>query len=97
MRLLLLLMTGCSAKAPPPEQSGAQVFQMACARCHGPRGAGDGPLGQKLGVADLRTSTLDHAGTRALVMLGRGSMPPHEGRLSPAQIDTVSEYASTLR
>ena len=69
---------------------------MACARCHGPKGAGDGPRAAQLGtVPSLRTS-LDIKAVRWVVTNGRGEMPAHADRLSPADIDAVSQYVAGL-
>jgi mono/diheme cytochrome c family protein len=87
--------TDVVSEARPPD--GAQVFVMACARCHGPEGRGDGPLALKLGpVPDLNDADLrhryDHRALGELVRFGRGKMPPHRDRLSPSEIEAVLTY-----
>lgn len=93
---LLLLACGDRPTAPPAPMTGKEVFAMACARCHGVRGAGDGPKAARLGPMPSLERPLDRAAIHAVVVNGRGLMPPHAGRLSPEQIDRVVEYVGTL-
>ena len=84
------------ATAPPPPD-GAAVFEMACSRCHGPTGAGDGPLAAKFGpVPHLNEPTLPERYARpaleAFVRDGRGKMPPHEARLTADEISAVAGF-----
>ena len=57
-----LLLAGCQSVDPTPAYDGAQLFQGYCAACHGPVGAGDGPMAPHLtrGVPDLRTLSQRH-------------------------------------
>lgn len=59
---LLVLLTGCQGVEPEPAYDGAHLFQGYCAACHGPVGAGDGPMAPHLatGVPDLRTLAQRH-------------------------------------
>lgn len=96
--LLLLCTAGCSRGGPAAPPDGAQVFAAACARCHGPTGRGDGQLAQSVGgVPDLRTSTADADTVRRVVVEGRGTMPPHRGRLPAEHIEVVVPYVLQLR
>lgn len=99
---VLLTGVGCSrpadegAASVPATGEGAQVFAMACARCHGPKGAGDGPMAARLGyVPDLR-KPLDRALVVDLVKRGRGAMPSHADRLSATQIEAVADHVGHL-
>lgn len=88
-----------AASAAPVAPDGAAVYAMACTRCHGPVGAGDGELGARLGVPTLRTprvAGLAEAELTALIRDGRGAMPPHGNRLSPAEIAAVGAHARRL-
>lgn len=78
------------------KQSGKQVYAMACARCHGPRGAGDGPKTSRIGPVPSLERKLDPAAVRQVVLEGRGQMPPHAKRLSAAQIDAVVKHVATF-
>ncbi|MEZ4435549.1 MAG: cytochrome c [bacterium] len=85
--------------APPAAPDGAAVYAMACARCHGPDGAGDGELAARLGVPTLRTprvAAMPAAEMAALVRDGRGAMPPHGNRLPAAEIDAVVQHVRAL-
>jgi mono/diheme cytochrome c family protein len=50
------LATGCRTTEQVPEYDGSALYQGYCAGCHGPSGAGDGPVSQSLavGMQDLR-------------------------------------------
>lgn len=78
------------------EDAGAAAYALACARCHGPGGAGDGPLAARLGyVPDLRRPLAPEQVT-AVVTHGRGAMPGHADRLSPEQIAAVVAHVGRL-
>ena len=99
---LPLVAFGCTGSvgenAPPPD--GAAVFQMACVRCHGPEGHGDGPLAATFGpVPDLaalsapdQRARYPRAELEALVRAGRGKMPAHQGRLGAAELNAVLDH-----
>ncbi|MCB9549262.1 MAG: cytochrome c [Myxococcales bacterium] len=91
-----LALTGCGDARTPEPPSGAAIFRQACARCHGPTGAGDGPEAARLGGAPALGALRDAAQIRAIVTHGRGAMPAHDQRLSPAQIDLVVAHVLTL-
>lgn len=83
--------------APPAPPDGRALFDMACRRCHGVEGRGDGPLAATFGpVPDLNAPDLaaryPRADLEALVRAGRGKMPPHEGRLMPAELSAVLDH-----
>jgi mono/diheme cytochrome c family protein len=87
--------SGDAASAPPP--NGQALFDMACRRCHGAEGRGDGPLAATFGpVPDLNAADLGARYTRAeleaLVRAGRGKMPAHEGRLMAAELSAVIDH-----
>lgn len=88
-----------AAPVAPAAPDGAAVYAMACARCHGAEGAGDGALGARLGVPTLRTprvAALPAAEMAALIRDGRGAMPPHGNRLAAAEIEAVVEHVRRL-
>jgi mono/diheme cytochrome c family protein len=86
---------GEATPAPPPD--GQAVFEMACRRCHGAEGRGDGPLAPTFGpVPDLNAADLGARYTRAeleaLVRAGRGKMPAHQGRLMAEELTAVIDH-----
>ncbi len=104
--LLALGAAGCSGErdpnAPRPSAAdpGEQVFAMACARCHAADGAGDGELAGRLGpippLKSPRVAAMTPAELTGLIRAGRGAMPPHDKRLTPAQIDAVAAHVRRL-
>jgi mono/diheme cytochrome c family protein len=48
--------TGCQALQPTPQYDARNLYMGYCASCHGPEGAGDGPVAPYLqvGMRDLR-------------------------------------------
>lgn len=103
MRLLVLaVLTACSsspkeeAASPPPAADGAQVYAMACARCHGAKGLGDGERAAVIGVIPKLNRALPTDYVRVIVTEGKGAMPPHKDRLSKADIDAVVQYVQQL-
>lgn len=91
--------TGGSA-APEPPPDGAALFQMACARCHGPAGRGDGPLAARDGpIPDLNARDLGDRYARRdleeLVRYGRGKMPGHRERLGAVELSVVLDHVES--
>jgi mono/diheme cytochrome c family protein len=68
--------------SPPP--SGADVFAESCGVCHGASGG------------DLVGHSLTDAELASFISRGIGSMPGFASRLSPAQLDAVVAYLSSL-
>ena len=96
--LLSLAVSGCGKQADADIGS---VFRLRCANCHGPTGAGDGPLAAKLGarprnLADpqwqlTRTDEqLARVITNGGMIEGRSDlMPPHPD-LAPRVVELVA-------
>ncbi len=80
---------------------GATVYSYSCAKCHGPKGAGDGGYRHEGRLVrppsflalDWRFAE-DRAGLRAAIHGGSEGRMPHWGRagLTPRDIDAVAEY-----
>jgi len=66
------------------EAKGDTLYQDFCATCHGPGGAGDGPVGRKLGALPL-TSPRARAYTDgyiySIIRYGRGLMPRYGDKI----------------
>lgn len=88
--------------SPDPVAAGRQVYQRACAECHGPRGEGR--------ANELRAPALDDTGhawhhpdqqihnwiRNGKLALTGGGMPPLGEELSDDEIDAVIAYLHTL-
>jgi high-affinity iron transporter len=93
------------APATPPSRSrGAELFAQACAPCHGPTGAGDGPAGKNLrpaprnfhdpeAMSDLSPGRAFNGLTDGI----KGTAMPSWGALSPADRWSLAFYVFTLR
>jgi mono/diheme cytochrome c family protein len=64
-------------------RNGAQQFQINCAVCHGPQGAGDGPVTRfgyppmPIGAGSNAATTLSDGYLFGIIRNGRGLMPPY--------------------
>ena len=76
---------------------GKDVFQSSCAACHGAEGRGN----PALGAPNLADKIWLHGGSEEKIIesiaRGRSSdMPPHKGKLTPAQIHLLTAYVYSL-
>ena len=81
------------------------IFRTNCARCHGPDGRGDTPLGQTYQAPNFtndqwwRTNS-KFTGTRSLVSIvsnGKGGMPAFDKKLKPSEIKSLVNYVRRFR
>lgn len=94
-----------------PLADGKRLYDVNCANCHGPRAQGAVKAGAEISVIserrgkqppDLTDQAWDHGSSDAEIFtvikkgLPSGMMPPHEGRLSDAQIRNVVAYIRSL-
>ncbi|HEY3266998.1 MAG TPA: cytochrome c [Armatimonadota bacterium] len=87
-------LAGCappSTKGADGRPSGAKVYALYCAGCHGANGR-RGPAPRRLDVA----ASQPYAALRKVIQEGRGAMPAWKGRLDSAEIDAVTRYLKTL-
>ncbi len=92
---LFLVVFSCNNGSAPQQESapnGKDIYTTRCAGCHGL----DGQL-QLAGAKALPASQLKKEEIVAQVQQGKGSMPPFEGRLSPAEIKAVADYVFQMR
>jgi mono/diheme cytochrome c family protein len=63
--LLLPLIAICARADEAPDMSGAELYRVFCASCHGEAARGDGPVAQTLKptVPDLTRIAIRHGGT----------------------------------
>jgi cytochrome c551 len=102
MRFLLtfflgyFLFTSCgnSNNSPAVEHpvNAADLYLTRCAGCHGM----DGNL-QLSGAKALSASTLKKEEVVSQIKMGKGNMPPFEGRLTDKEFDALADYVLTFR
>lgn len=92
-----------TAARPEDERvsTGARLFQINCAHCHGAGGAGDGPASRYLKErpTDLRLPEIQALSERAIyeiVTQGNDVMPPFKGELSAEERRSISVYVKAL-
>jgi mono/diheme cytochrome c family protein len=99
--ILLALLAACDRGVAGGGTDGAQLYQTACATCHGPTGKPTEQMKAQLGVRDLTSPELRARITPALVekQVRTGSenklMPSFEGALSGEQIKAIAAYVSS--
>jgi mono/diheme cytochrome c family protein len=91
---LLLYSCGSSNSAPAAEQpvNAQDLYLTRCAGCHGT----DGNL-QLSGAKALPASTLKKEEIVSQIKMGKGNMPPFDGRLSDKEIQALADYVFSLR
>jgi mono/diheme cytochrome c family protein len=96
-RLLPLALAGLLGAAPAAVRAddGGQMYGKKCLACHGLDGAGDKPLGRKVGVPDLRKSTLSQGEVERIIAEGKGRMLPYKDKLTPEQISAIATHVRT--
>lgn len=88
------------SKAPSDHDRGRELYVRHCLACHGPKGAGDGPLAIALGgaVPDLH----EGYGKRPfddlvrVTLRGKGAMPAFEVAFDKADAERVVRYLGKL-
>jgi len=78
--LAVLAMTAVPARANSADD-GKELFRQKCAICHGPNGAGDGPMAKasKLTIPDLGSKdvqAMSDADIKKVITTGKGNMKP---------------------
>jgi cytochrome c6 len=97
--VFVLSLTFVSAQAENAPNDGAALYKTKCAMCHGPDGAGKTPVGQKLGIRDLRSPEVQQQTDSDLSHVigeGKGKMPAFSKALSEDQIKLVVAYVRQL-
>jgi cytochrome c oxidase cbb3-type subunit 3 len=74
----------------PELETGRDVYNANCARCHGPEGGGG--AGTKLNDGLMEVRFPDIEDQIAVIANGFGGMPAWEGTLSPEEIRAVARY-----
>ena len=95
---LLIVLPAVTASAAPQDQGGRSLFNSTCASCHGQNGA-PSAVGKSLNAPDLGSKAVQNrtdAELQQIVANGKGNMPPFNGRLSEAQINSLVRYIRTF-
>ena len=77
--------------AAPGATDGADIYEIACAACHGKHGEG-------LFGIQLSESGLSEGKIRTQILSGkvRSGMPPFDGKFTPAQLDALSKFVADM-
>ena len=97
--LLLLAFTLSAAAQAGKAEDGQKLFETNCAKCHGPDGSGDTPIGKAVGAKDLRAPEalkLTDAQLYTQIDQGKNNMPPFGGTLDKAKINDLIAYVRVL-
>ena len=93
---------GCGTQIAGGTANGAEVFDQACARCHGKHGVPEQGMVAQIGVKDLTTDRVQDSFTdeqlRHQIINGSENqkMPSFAGALSDAQIEAVIAHVCSL-
>ena len=79
-----------SAQARNKAVDGAKIYKQICAACHMPNASGSG--GGAIPALAKNKKLADAAYPIAILMQGKGAMPPMDDMLNPAQIAAVITY-----
>ncbi len=90
--MLLLVLGGCSAGTEG--LFGQELYERACAACHGSRGQGS--AGRPAVNAGSNAENLTDEQIAAVITVGPGAMPGFS-RLSPEQLDSLVLYLRQLQ
>jgi mono/diheme cytochrome c family protein len=74
------------------QSDGQKLFDVNCAKCHGPDGSGNTTVGKAVGAKDLGSAEakkLTDAEIHTQIEQGKNNMPPFGGTLNKAQIDSL--------
>jgi cytochrome c6 len=95
---LLVVLQAAAAVAASQDQAGRSLFNSTCASCHGQNGTPTA-VGKSLNAPDLGSKavqTRTDAELQQIIANGKANMPPFNGRLSDAQINSLAGYIRTL-
>jgi len=81
-------------------QAAADLYKTKCQACHGPDGAGNTPMGKKLGANDFHAPDVQKMTDAQLIEIitkGKEKMPAYgAGKLTAAQIKDLAGYVREL-
>lgn len=86
---LALTITACGVGRPPEDASGAEIYRLLCANCHGADLSGG--LGPSLGP-DSPSASQPDSFLEVSIMRGRGRMPSFSSSLDQDQLSRLIDY-----
>jgi mono/diheme cytochrome c family protein len=91
-----------TSRSADRQEEGGRLFQINCAHCHGPRGAGDGPVAGYLKElpANLQASRVQGKSVEEVYRIltdGKDAMPSFRGELSADERWTIAGYVKGMR
>ncbi|HYG24094.1 MAG TPA: cytochrome c [Verrucomicrobiae bacterium] len=105
-KMILIAGLLCVSLLNSSAADGKEVWTKSCAKCHGAEGKGETKMGQKLGVKDYSSASVQDALTDAAAVKavkegfadkdGKVVMKPSEG-LSDDEVKGVVAYLRTLK
>jgi len=87
--VLLPLLVSCSVGRPPEDATGAEIYSMLCANCHGPDL--EGGIGPPLGPGSNAVTRPDSF-LETTIIHGRGRMPSFSSSLSDQQLASLIDH-----
>ena len=97
--LFLFAMPRTAAAQAGKAEDGQKLYEVNCAKCHGPDGSGNTPIGKAVGAKDLRApeaQKLTDAQIFTQIDQGKGNMPPFGDALGKAKINDLIAYVHVL-
>jgi mono/diheme cytochrome c family protein len=97
--VFLITMPRTAAAQAGKAEDGQKLFEVNCAKCHGPDGSGNTPIGKAVGAKDLRApeaQKLTDAQIFTQIDQGKGNMPPFGDALGKAKINDLIAYVHVL-
>ena len=98
LSVLLLFAVSVSLTCLADSTDGAALFKSKCVICHGPDGAGNTTMGQKLGIKSYKSPDIQKqsdADLKNAITNGKGKMPAYKS-LTPEQVDGLVKYVREL-
>ncbi|MGH8945807.1 MAG: c-type cytochrome [Acidimicrobiia bacterium] len=86
----IMLLFACGVQRPPADASGAEIYSMLCANCHG-AGLEGGRIGPSLGPGS-NSAGLPDSFLETTIEHGRGRMPSFSTVLSDQQMARLIEH-----
>lgn len=86
---LAVLISACSVSRPPEGATGADIYSMLCANCHG--AAMEGGIGPPLGPGSNAAEQPDEF-LETTIEHGRGRMPSFSASLSETQLSLLIDH-----